>query len=86
MRSICSYLEGVQVDFQRLSEWTTFEVIEDYQDLISRYNLFEAYVQQGKNSCKENKPKMAYSHNAFTRKRERETSQRETKERQDIEL
>ena len=53
MWSICSYLEGVQVDFQRLSEWTTFEVIEDYQDLISRYNAFEAYVQQGKNSCQE---------------------------------
>ena len=65
--SICSYLEGVQVDFQRLSEWTTFEVIEDYQDLISRYNLFEAYVSQGKNSCKENKPKMAYSHNVCSK-------------------
>ena len=45
---ICSYLEGVQVDFQRLAEWTTFEVYEDYEDLISRYNVFDVYVQQGK--------------------------------------
>ena len=43
-----SYLEGVQVDFQRLAEWTTFENISDYEDLISRYNLFDQYVQQSK--------------------------------------
>ena len=45
---ICSYLEGLQVDFQRLAEWITFEVYEDYEDLISRYNVFDVYVQQGK--------------------------------------
>ena len=42
-----SYLEGVQVDFQKLASWTTFESLSDYQDLISRYNLFEDYVFQG---------------------------------------
>ena len=43
-----SYLEGVQVDFQRLAEWTTFETLSDYEDLIARYNLFDQYVQQSK--------------------------------------
>ena len=43
-----SYLEGVQVDFQRLAEWTTFENVSDYEDLIARYNLFDQYVQQSK--------------------------------------
>ena len=41
------YLEGIQVDFQKLASWTTFESLSDYQDLISRYNLFEAYAFQG---------------------------------------
>jgi len=41
-----NYLEGVQVDFQRLAEWTTFENVSDYEDLIARYNLFDQYVQQ----------------------------------------
>jgi len=41
-----NYLEGIQVDFQKLASWTTFESLSDYQDLISRYNLFEAYAFQ----------------------------------------
>ena len=31
-----NYMEGVQVDFQKLSEWTSLETVKDYQDLISR--------------------------------------------------
>jgi len=31
-----SYLEGVQVDFQRLSEWVSLDTIEDYRDLRQR--------------------------------------------------
>ena len=42
-------MEGVHIDFQRLAEWTTFETLSDYEDLISRYNVFDQYVQQGKN-------------------------------------
>ena len=42
-----SYLEGLQVDFQRLIEWTTFETKEDYVDLIARYRQFTVYVSQG---------------------------------------
>ena len=45
---ICSYYEGVQVDFQKLAKWTTFEVYKDYEDLLARYNLFNVYVKQGK--------------------------------------
>ena len=35
------------MDFQKLASWTTFESLSDYQDLISRYNLFEDYAFQG---------------------------------------
>ena len=42
-----SYLEGAQVDFQRLIEWTTFETSEDFADLISRYLQFNTYITQG---------------------------------------
>jgi hypothetical protein len=31
-----SYLEGVQVDFQRLAEWASLDTIRDYQDLVLR--------------------------------------------------
>ena len=42
-----SYLEGVQVDFQKLSGWVSLEEVSDYQDIITRYNLFEEYAFQG---------------------------------------
>ena len=42
-----SYLEGVQVDFQKLIEWTSFESGEDYIDLIARYRQFTTYIHQG---------------------------------------
>ena len=35
------------MDFQKLASWTTLESLSDYQDLISRYNLFEDYAFQG---------------------------------------
>lgn len=31
-----NYLEGVQVDFQRLAEWTAPQTLKDYQDIIAR--------------------------------------------------
>ena len=42
-----SYLEGIQVDLQKLIEWTSFESGEDYIDLIARYRQFTTYVHQG---------------------------------------
>ena len=42
-----SYLEGAQVDFQRLIDWTTFESSEDFADLISRYLQFNTYIAEG---------------------------------------
>ena len=42
-----SYLEGAQVDFQRLIEWTTFESSEDFVDLISRYLQFNTFITEG---------------------------------------
>jgi len=41
-----SYLEGVQVDFQRLSEWVSLDTIEDYRDLTKRYYAFGDYMAQ----------------------------------------
>jgi uncharacterized protein (DUF885 family) len=41
------YLEGVQVDFQKLAvDWVSMDGLKDYQDLISRYNLFLTYAEQ----------------------------------------
>jgi hypothetical protein len=31
-----NYLEGVQVDFQRLAEWASLDTIRDYRDLVLR--------------------------------------------------
>ena len=42
-----SYLEGAQVDFQKLIEWTTFESSKDFADLISRYIQFNTYITEG---------------------------------------
>jgi len=41
-----SYLEGAQVDFQRLAEWTSFDNQKDYEDTIARYNSFGTYIDQ----------------------------------------
>ena len=31
-----NYMEGVQVDFERLAEWTSFDSKQDYLDIINR--------------------------------------------------
>ena len=31
-----SYLEGVQVDFEKLAEWAALESLQDYRDLVKR--------------------------------------------------
>jgi len=41
-----SYLEGVQVDFQRLAEWGSLDVEKDFEDLLARYNLLDDYIDQ----------------------------------------
>ena len=41
-----NYMEGVQVDFQRLAEWATLSEVKDYQDLVARYHLFPTYAGQ----------------------------------------
>lgn len=50
-----NFLEGVQVDFQRLAEWTSLDTLEDYRDLVarcltipqaSRYFVFTDYITE----------------------------------------
>ena len=41
-----SYLEGVQVDFERLAEWSSVETVDDYNDLLGRYEKFSDYADQ----------------------------------------
>jgi uncharacterized protein (DUF885 family) len=33
-------IEGIQVDFSRLSDWMSVSTQQDYQNLISRYQKF----------------------------------------------
>eukprot|EP00095_Tigriopus_kingsejongensis_P001952 maker-scaffold567_size135338-snap-gene-0.21 protein:Tk01952 transcript:maker-scaffold567_size135338-snap-gene-0.21-mRNA-1 annotation:"PREDICTED: uncharacterized protein LOC100370690 isoform X2" len=40
-----SYLEGVHIDFERLSEWMTLKTEKDFQDLVERYEKFPAQAQ-----------------------------------------
>ena len=32
-----NYMEGVQVDFQKLTEWAIPTTVKDYEDAIARY-------------------------------------------------
>lgn len=41
-----NYMEGVHVDFQRLPEWASPSCLEDFRDLVARYNLLPDYVEQ----------------------------------------
>ena len=41
-----SFLEGVQIDFQRISGWMTFETISDYENLIQRYKQFPVLADE----------------------------------------
>ncbi|CAB4063337.1 GUF1 [Lepeophtheirus salmonis] len=40
------YLEGVQIDFQRLAEWASPKSRKDFEDLIKRYQKFDKYSEQ----------------------------------------
>lgn len=40
-----SYLEGVQVDFERYSSWASLESVKDYEDVIARYSKFSSLAQ-----------------------------------------
>ncbi len=41
-----NFLEGVQIDFQRLADWMSFKSTKDYTNLITRYEKFAAYADQ----------------------------------------
>ena len=41
-----SFLEGIHVDFQRISGWMTFERKKDYENLINRYKIFPLLVDE----------------------------------------
>jgi len=41
-----NYMEGVHVDFQRLAEWASPTCLQDFRDLVARYNLLPDYVEQ----------------------------------------
>ena len=41
-----NYMEGVQVDFQRLTEWAPPSDLKDFENVIARYRLFPAYIKQ----------------------------------------
>ena len=40
-----NYMEGVQVDFERLAEWTSFDGKQDYLDIINRYSLSTHFLK-----------------------------------------
>jgi len=41
-----NYMEGVQVDFERLAEWTSFDSKQDYLDIINRFQAFNKLADQ----------------------------------------
>ena len=41
-----SFLEGIHIDFQRISGWMTFETIDDYHNLLNRYLKFSVLVDE----------------------------------------
>ena len=41
-----SFLEGIHIDFQRISGWMTFETIDDYHNLLNRYLNFPVLVDE----------------------------------------
>ena len=34
-----NYMEGVQVDFEKLTNWSPPESVKDYENIIARYSL-----------------------------------------------
>ena len=41
-----SFLEGIHIDFQRISGWMTFETMNDYENLLERYLKFPVLVDE----------------------------------------
>ena len=41
-----SFLEGIHIDFQRISGWMTFQTIDDYHNLLNRYLKFSVLVDE----------------------------------------
>jgi len=41
-----NYMEGVQVDFEKLIEWGSFDTKQDYLDLINRFKAFDNLADQ----------------------------------------
>ena len=41
-----NFLEGIHVDFQRISEWMTFDGKGDYENLIARFKKFPGLVDE----------------------------------------
>ena len=37
-----NYMEGVQVDFEKLIEWSPPESVKDYENIIARYSLLNS--------------------------------------------
>ncbi|XP_023331422.1 uncharacterized protein LOC111703643 isoform X2 [Eurytemora carolleeae] len=41
-----NYMEGVQVDFEKLLEWSPPESVKDYENIIARYSKFSTLADQ----------------------------------------
>ena len=41
-----NYMEGVQVDFEKLIDWTSFDSKQDYLDIINRFEAFDDLAEQ----------------------------------------
>ena len=41
-----SFLEGIHIDFQRISGWMTFDTMNDYENLLERYLKFPVLVDE----------------------------------------
>ena len=41
-----SFLEGIHIDFQRISGWMTFDTMKDYENLLERYQKFPVLVDE----------------------------------------
>lgn len=41
-----NYMEGVQVDFQKLTDWSSPRTVKDYEDVINRYGAFKGLADE----------------------------------------
>ena len=42
-----NYMEGVQVDFEKLIEWSPPESVKDYENIIARYSFLIRNMRVG---------------------------------------